>query len=175
MTVRLLQAGVRRGQDRRVPDVQWSAVCDVLTSEGMGDLPDARVEGCNVADWQAVFDMVRAGSWRWEYREGEGAAEVPPPADDLFSSPPRMGDALLRVWLTEDLQVILWFLEAGQVDFDVNITGLRDQRQLDALCAWFRSLGQQLGKPVIMSGEGSLTPVLTYDVVSDRVILDAPF
>ncbi len=89
-------------------------------------------------------------------------------------APQRMLDASLRVWLTEELHVIFWFLEAGQVDFDVNVAAVRDQRQLDALCAWLRILGQQLRKPVLVAEEGEPSSVmLTYDVASGRVVVGA--
>ena len=157
-----------------MPDVEWSEVCDAFSPEEVGSLPDARVEDSSVADWQAVFDLVSAGTRRWDYREAGRVVESLPAAAELFTCPQRMLDASLRVWLTEELYVIFWFLEAGQVDFDVNVAAVRDQRQLDALCAWLRILGQQLRKSVVMAEESEPSSVmLTYDVASDRVVVGA--
>ncbi|MFD0482796.1 hypothetical protein ACFQ46_09345 [Kineococcus sp. GCM10028916] len=157
-----------------MPDVEWNEVCEAFSPKEVGDLPDAWVEGGSVADWQAVFDLVSAGTLRWEYREAGRPVESLPAAAELFTSSQRMLDASLQVWLTEELHVIFWFLETGQVNFDVNVAAVRDQGQLDALCAWLRTLGQQLRKPVIMAEEGAPSMVmLTYDVASDRVVVGA--
>ncbi|GHG04373.1 hypothetical protein GCM10017667_38590 [Streptomyces filamentosus] len=78
----------------------------------------------------------------------------------------------LRVWPTADVLAIFRFLDDEVIDFDVDLRELQGQERLDVLCGFLREIGQRLGRPVLMDGEGAYGhPILGFDVETDRVVL----
>nr|WP_198946547.1 hypothetical protein [Pseudofrankia asymbiotica] len=62
--------------------------------------------------------------------------------------------------------------ERGLCRFDVDLQELQGQDRLDDLCELLRMLGRLLGKPVVMTAEGSYQDrLLGYNVEADRVVL----
>ncbi|MGK5638546.1 hypothetical protein ACSNOK_09585 [Streptomyces sp. URMC 126] len=168
----------------------WNDVKHLFDPDLMGALPDLSVPGTSVADWQAVFDLVRSSGWEWEYRVGGGPAPLPPAAEILARPPDDDGDGgdggddgdgrdggddgegagHLRVRPAPDVTVIFWPVSADTVDFDVDLRELRGQRGVDVLCGVLCAIGRRLDKPVTMSPEGAdRDPVLGYDPATDRV------
>ncbi|RZU73049.1 hypothetical protein EV384_1445 [Micromonospora kangleipakensis] len=137
----------------------------------MGALPDVRVEDASVEDWQAVFDLVQAQGWRWEYSEGDAVSPLPSAAD-VLARPAGAELPILRVWPVPGVLVNFWPYAAAEIDFDIDLRELQGQERLNILCGFFAAIGRRLGKWVLMAPEGDYQhPVLGFDVEADRVVL----
>ncbi|MFJ8210597.1 hypothetical protein [Streptomyces sp. NPDC096033] len=152
-------------------DLLWDDVSGFFDLDLMGALPDVRVPGCSVEDWQAVLDLVEDRGWKCQYSEGDTV--LPVPRAQAMSARPVDGECpTLRVWPTDDVLAIFRFLEDEVIDFDVDLRELQGQERLDVLCGLFREIGRRLGKPVLMDPQGDYgRPVLGFDIVVDRVVL----
>jgi hypothetical protein len=150
-----------------MPDLRWAEVEDLFDPDQMGALPDVYVTDASVADWQAVFDLVRSAGWAWEHPTGSL-----PAAAELF---PRRSDAAvggLRVWPVPGVLAIFRPMSEELVEFDVDLRELQGQAGVDTLCSFLREIGRHLGKPVTMTAEGQYGyPVLGFDPGADRVVL----
>jgi hypothetical protein len=74
------------GQHGGVADLLWDDVKCLLDPGLMGTLPDVRVPGASVKDWQAVLDLVAARGWKCQYSEGQAVLPVPR-AEAVLSRP----------------------------------------------------------------------------------------
>lgn len=154
-----------------VADLLWDDVSCFFDAELMGPLPDVRVPGASVEDWQAVLDLVVEKGWRSQYSEGEVVLPVPR-ADAVLSRPADAECPELRVWPVAEVLAIFRFGSADEVDFDVDLRELQGQGRLDVFCGFFQEIGRRLAKPVLMDPEGSHGhPVLGFDVETDRVVV----
>ncbi|MFE9249911.1 hypothetical protein [Streptomyces sp. NPDC007088] len=137
----------------------------------MGTLPDVRVPGASVADWQALLDLVRAKGWACRYQEGETV--LPVPRAEVALSPPADGEpATLRVRPAAGMLAIFRFHSEDEIDFDVDLREVRGQKRFDLFCGFLRDIGRHVGRPVLMGPEGDPgRPVLGFDVEADRVVL----
>ncbi|MGA6222581.1 hypothetical protein ACPESV_19890 [Streptomyces umbrinus] len=152
-------------------DLLWDDVSCFFDPDLMGALPDVRVPGASVEDWQAVLDLVVERRLKRQYSEGETVLPVPR-AEAALSRPADAECPELRVWPTADVLAIFRFHAADEVDFDIDLRELQGQERLDVLCGFLREIGRQLGKPVLMDPEGDCGhPVLGFDVEADRVVL----
>ncbi|MCK2236419.1 MULTISPECIES: hypothetical protein [unclassified Crossiella] len=153
-------------------ELRWDEVADLFDPDN-GVLPDVEVAGTTVADWQTVFDLVRARGWEHRYNPEVGDAELPAAAE-IFAGGAVL-DADLHVWPAPDVMAIFRFYRAETVDFDVHLEELQGQGPLDVLCEFYRTIGRALGKSVVMTFEGHRElPMIGYDVGLDRVIRLAP-
>ncbi|MFI1203452.1 hypothetical protein ACH4VR_29150 [Streptomyces sp. NPDC020883] len=154
-----------------MPDLLWDDVRNFFDPDLMGALPDMCVPDASVADWEAVFDLVRSSGWVWEYSEG-GVAGPLPSAAEVLSRPVDADTADLRVWPVPDVLAIFRPLSADEIGFDVDLRELQGQDGVDILCGFLGAIGRRLGKPVVMTGEGDHgNPVLGFDPAADRVVL----
>ncbi|MBJ6636819.1 hypothetical protein H4K36_00515 [Streptomyces sp. DHE7-1] len=152
-------------------DLLWDDVSCFLDPDLMGSLPDVRVPGASMEDWQAVLDLVAEKGWKCEYSEGEAVLPVPL-AKPVLARPADAECPNLRVWPTADVLAIFRFYADDEIDFDVDLRELQDQERLDVLCGLLREIGRRLGKPVLMDPEGGYGhPVLGFDAEADRVVL----
>ncbi|MDQ0382116.1 hypothetical protein [Amycolatopsis thermophila] len=147
-----------------MPDLRWAEVRDLFDPGVMGALPDGYVPGTRQEDWQALLDLVVSRGWPHSYAEDAGPLPLPAAAAVLGAG------GLLRVWPEPGFQVNFWPIEAGTIDFDIDLRELRGQRGVDAVCRLFAALGRHLGKPVLLAPEGGGRPVLAFDVAADRVV-----
>ncbi|WP_371522610.1 hypothetical protein [Kitasatospora sp. NBC_01300] len=153
-----------------MPDLLWDDVRNFFDPGLMGALPDGRVAGTSVEDWQAVLDLVRSQGWSCEYSEDGVVVRLPRAADMLARS--EDVDALLRVWPAAGFLVIFRAYEASSIDFDVDLRELWGQDGVNLLCLLLRAIGRRLGKSVMLTPESDpLHPVLGFDVDADRVVL----
>lgn len=163
--------GLGAGQHDGVSDLLWDDVEGFFDVGEMGSLPDVRVPGASVEDWQAVLDLISASGWKCQYSEGEVVMPVPR-AETVLS---RSADAEcpnLRVWPAAEVLAIFRFHAAEEIDFDVDLRELQGQQRLDVFCGFLRAIGRRLAKPVLMDPEGDCGhPVLGFDVEADRVVL----
>ena len=152
-------------------DVLWDDVKAWFDVETNGTLPDVQVPATTVDDWQALVDLVRAQGWAFAFLVDGEPRELPAQAQDMLSRRDE-ARAQLNVWLAPGVLAIFRPYAAHEIDFDVDLRELQGQQRLDLLCEFFRAIGQRLGKPVLMTPEGSGNdPVLGYDVKADRVVL----
>ncbi|WP_412538553.1 hypothetical protein R8Z50_22190 [Longispora sp. K20-0274] len=154
-----------------MPELLWSDVKDWFDPGTNGALPDVCVSGTSVADWQAVLDLVRARGWACEYSVGGEVVALPDRAEDMLDRPGGLC-VDLKVWPARGVLMIFRLYSPESVDFDVDLRELQGQQRLDVFCGFLRTIGQALGKSVVMTPEASPDfPVLGYDVVADRVAL----
>ncbi|MEU0947504.1 hypothetical protein ABZ379_33110 [Streptomyces canus] len=152
-------------------DLLWDDVEFFFDPDLVGSLPDVRVPGASVEDWQAVLDLVAERGWQCEYSEGEMVPSVPR-AGVVLSRGADAECPNLRVWPTADVLATFRFYADDEVDFDVDVRELQGQERLDVFCGFLREIGRRLGKPVLMDPEGGYGhPMLGFDVEADRVVL----
>ncbi|MFI9237098.1 hypothetical protein [Streptomyces sp. NPDC053079] len=152
-------------------DLLWDDVKDAFDPEWEGVLPDVWVREACVEDWQAVLDLIVDSGWRSEYSEGDVVMPLPC-AEQVLSRPADADCPSLRVWPDPDVLAIFRFYSADEIDFDVDLGELQGQERLDVLCGFLCAIGRRLGKPVVMTPEGSHDrPVLGFDARADRVVL----
>ncbi len=115
-----------------MPDLLWDDVRNFFDPGLMGSLPDGRVAGTSVEDWQAVLDLVRSHGWSCEYSEDGVAVRLPRAADMLTRREDT--DALWKVWPAAGFLVSFRAYEASSIDFDVDLRELLGQDGVDLLC-----------------------------------------
>ena len=151
-------------------DLRWDEVRSLFDPDLMGALPDLGVPGTSTHDWQLLLDLVTSSGWRSEYAEGQVVTPLPR-AETILSRPTGAECPSLRVWPTPRMLVIFRFSSPTEIDFDVDLREIRGQEALDEFCGFVKTIGQRLGKPVLMDAEGGdpcVHPVLGYDVKADR-------
>jgi hypothetical protein len=154
-----------------VQDLLWDDVMIWFDPDVNGTLPDVHVPNTSIDDWQALVDLVRAQDWTFAYLVDGEPRELPARVQDMLSRHDE-GGGQLNVWPAPGVLAIFRPYTADEIDFDVDLRELQGQQRLDLLCAFFRTIDRQLGKPVLMTPEGSGNdPVLGYDVDDDRVVL----
>ncbi|MEU3231906.1 hypothetical protein ACIQFP_00140 [Nocardiopsis alba] len=156
-------------------DLLWDDVKDLFDPHVMGALPDLRVPDTSPRDWQALLDLVRESGWGHRYSEGSTVLPLPR-ARDVLTRPSDGECPELRVRPVVGVVAIFRFLDAGEIDFDVDLRELQGQERLNILCDFMAAIGRRLGRPVLMDPEGDRgRPVPGFDVRADRVIrLAAP-
>lgn len=150
-------------------DLAWDDVKRFFDLSLYGALADVVVEGTAVADWQALFDLVRSQGWVYEYSQDGDVWDLPSAADAVAAG---AAVAMLKVRPIPEMLAIFRPYSEESIDFDVDLRELQGQERLDILCNLFRVVGRRLRKPVVMMPEGDDGhPVLGFDVRSDRVVL----
>jgi hypothetical protein len=149
-------------------DLRWDEVEDLFWDDG-NMLPDVTIADTTAADWQAVLDLIRSKGWAYQYSKGR----LPTIEQILEQNSDELVD--LKVWPVPEVLAIFRFYSVEAIDFDVALRELQGQDRLDVLCAFFRAIGHRLGKPVVMTFEGSqAAPMIGYDNTLDRVVRLAP-
>ncbi len=123
-------------------DLLWDEVRNFFDPGLMGSLPDLWVEGTSVADWQAVFDLVRSSGWRYEYSVGTTVTPLPP-AVEVLSRGPDAEVADLRVWPVDGVLVIFRPYSPEHISFDVDLRELQGQVGVDLLCTFMTTIGHR--------------------------------
>ncbi|ANP48218.1 hypothetical protein J2Z21_003807 [Streptomyces griseochromogenes] len=155
-------------------DLLWDDVRWFFDPEVMGSLPDLRVPGASVSDWQSVADLVVERGWTFQYSEGTTVLPLPR-AEAVLSRPAGSEQPRLEVRPVPDMLAIFRFHAAEEIDFDIDLREVQGQERLDVLCGFIAAIGRRLGKPVLMDTEGGdgSHPALGYDIEADRVVLMA--
>lgn len=137
-----------------------------------GSAPDVVVPGTAVADWEALFGLIRSAGWRCEYESGEERLPLPPSAADLFAHEPGASVRNLWVWPESGFEWIIRLWTSDEILSDVSLHEIQGQEALDAFCRFLRTVGVALGKPVLMFAEGAHDdpPMMAYEVAGDRVV-----
>ncbi|GGK65025.1 hypothetical protein [Nocardia camponoti] len=155
-----------------MPDLLWNEVKNFFDPQIMGALPDLWVPDTTAEDWQTVLDLIQSSGWRWDYREDDTVLPLPRAADVLPRPADAEQSAELYVRPARDVLMIFRLMTATEIDFDVDLRELQGQVGVDTLIDFMCAIGRQLGKPVLMAGEGQYGhPVLGFDPASNRVVL----
>jgi hypothetical protein len=155
-----------------MPDLRWDQVRELFDPDLVGALPDLFVPDATIGDWQAVLDLVIASGWQWQY-EVDSSPQPLPAATAVFARPAGPEIAQLRVWPVPGVLAIFRFMSQTEISFDVDLHELQGQQGVDTLCAFMRTIGTRLGKPVLMTSEGESQehPILGYDPALNEVTL----
>lgn len=150
-------------------DLLWDDVKCFFDPDLNGVLPDVRVVGASIEDWQSILDLVKS-NWPYEYSVGDSVLPLPT-AEAVLSRTPEAETPDLRVWVAPDMLAIFRPYAASEIDFDVDIREVQGQERLDLLCDFLTAVGRHLGKSVLMAPEGEHgEPVLGFEITTDRVI-----
>lgn len=160
------------GHHAAMPDLRWDQVRELFDPDLMGALPDLFVPDATIQDWQAVLDLVIASGWRWQYEVGSTAQPLPAAAA-VLARPAGAEIAQMRVWPVPQVLAIFRFMSETEISFDVDLRELQGQEGVDTLCTFLRTIGNRLGKAVLMTSEGGSQehPVLGYDPALNEVTL----
>jgi hypothetical protein len=151
-------------------DLRWEDVGWWFDAEWQGVLPDGQVQETSIADWQTFLDLIRSEGWAFEYSVGGDVEALPDSAEEMFDRPDD-DSVMVQVRPVPDVLVNVFVWDSSEIGFDVDIRELQGQRQLDVLCSFFRRLGRSVGKPVVMTPEGtSDAKVLVYEPDHDRFL-----
>lgn len=155
-----------------LPRLLWEDVAPFFDPETNGCLPDVRVPGATVADWQGLLDQVRSSGWACDYSEGPQVLPAPWRAGEFLARCEH--GAALRVQPVSGMTAIFRPFVVGQIDFDMSLRELQGQERLDVFCGFLQAIGRALRKPVLMTWEGTsdaACPFLGYRVELDEVVL----
>ena len=157
-----------------MPDLWWDEVKNFFDPDLMGALPDLFVPNASGDDWQALFDLVLARGWQWQYSQGNTVLPLPAAAA-VIARPADSEIAQLRVWPVPGVHAIFRMMSADEIDFDIDLRELQGQEGVDILCRFLHEIGRELGKPVLMTSEGGSQahPVLGFDPMLNQVVLFA--
>lgn len=116
-------------------------------------LPDITARFAAGRSWDDVHASVLQSGLRWEHSKGAVVAEAMPPASEVFAG--KDGESsLLKVWVGP-LQFNAHYLDAGEVDFDIDIDVLRDGAKFECLVAFMDWVAAVAGAEAVMTHEGS--------------------
>lgn len=151
-------------------DLAWDDVKDMFDPLANGTLPDVRIEGTNLDDWQAVIDLARINGWRHEYEENNTAKPLPARAVDIIDGATESHPEV-RIWPGPGFLIIFRPYTEDSIEFEVNLREVQGQEGIDKLCALLRAFGRLLGKPVLMYSEGATDAAdIGYMADGDRVV-----
>ena len=137
--------------------VRTPLVADLVEAFGPepGRLPDGEAVGSTSEDLTITLDALANSGWTME-------PSIEATREDMES-----GTAMsVSVFPRADVRVN-FFVNWGYVAFDIDLAQLTDQESVDAVCAVMSVVGNATGKVVVLTHEGSESPVLTYDPVQD--------
>jgi hypothetical protein len=119
-----------------------------LDTDGM-TLPNGRALGATEKGWRDLLTVLGHGDWatRWPSSRGRCPSTLADLADEAFASglvqvSPSVTIVLYPAWGTDEV----WF--------DFSTRTMRTQDDVDALCAFVRTLGRVVGHRVVLSYEG---------------------
>jgi len=137
--------------------VRTPLVADLLDAFGPdpGRLPDGEAVGSTSDDLPITLEALANAGWTMD-----------PSIETTRENMERGTAATVSVFPRADVQVN-FFVNWGYVAFDIDLAQLTDQESVDAVCAVVRVVGGATRKTVVLTHEGSESPVLTYDPVQD--------
>ena len=130
-------------------DLAWDVVRGEFAFDG--GWRDIYVFGTDIADWQRMFNAIRAGAYAFTYFKSGEATELPSDARLAF---PLEGecDRRLSVWFA-DVLANCHFFTVEEIEFDIDPREVKGQVELDALVGFMRCLAESTGKEVVLAPE----------------------
>jgi hypothetical protein len=140
----------------------WASFSAVAHGPGEAPLPDGSSELTSSDGHDALLEAVQRQSWPLTNGDGSPLEHPLPPAHDLIDH-----RRTIAVWPNEHVQINLFFNDPWVVLFDIDLRRMREQGDLDALCAFVELLGSVTDHCVELSQEGTDAEVfLRYDPVT---------
>ena len=152
--------------------IPWEDVAEWFDPAENGTLPDVIVPDTTIADWEALFALIRSEGWRCEYDYREERLPLPASAAEMLVPDPD-GVRGLWIWPNPDLEWIVRPWSPDEIDGDVSLYEIQGQERLDVFCGFLRTVGAALGKSVLVYSEGtydSRPPMMAYEPALDRVV-----
>jgi hypothetical protein len=158
--------------------VQWSPTLFERDLHDVSSLPDLSAELEDGRTWADIHFAVLTAGLRWE-------CSLDGMRSDSMLSPEDLAVAvlehavLLKVWIGQ-LQLNCHYFSLDSVEFDVEVSVLRDPDQFDCLAAFMDWLSVVTGSTVRLSPEGanhltiwstSMPPATAIELVRDRLRL----
>ncbi|HAP78113.1 MAG TPA: hypothetical protein DCR14_18765 [Acidimicrobiaceae bacterium] len=129
-------------------------------------LPNGRVEGTTIADWQRVLEASRSLAISVNLTPVGSGRPAPAAATDLFPSDGEL--VTVSVLLPGPVQVNLFPYAVSSIDFDFDTAEIVDQDSLDRLAEFVRAVASACELPVVLTHEGAdELPLARYDPADD--------
>src|SRR3954453_8721295 len=133
--------------------LEWEDVAYSLFNEDDGQLHDIFVFDVSLADWDALFDLVRTSNWWHHYVEDGKEIALPDSAAEVFARRDAHGVALaLKPF--GGMSFTTHLFEPDEIDFDIDVRDFTGQQHLDQLVRFLRTLGLALERNVHLTPEG---------------------
>jgi hypothetical protein len=144
--------------------IRWDTCKEDFRSDG--SLRDIYITPATLADWQALYPVLRGYSGA-EYSV-DGVVQLPPDlVEQAFAVRPS-GSPMLRFSVGRAL-VMFHFFSDEEVECDFVPSAITSQGDLDVLLAFVRQVGDTTRKPVVITPEnGRELPFITYDPESRK-------
>jgi len=122
---------------------------------------DVYVHGTSIEHWRTVFDMLRR-TFDLEFLVDGAPLVIPATVDDAFAIRDTASPALrFRVG---GIVVICHFFTTDAIEFDIDPGDVTSQASLDELLGFLRSVGDTVGRTVILTHEGDeQRPFISYE------------
>jgi hypothetical protein len=149
--------------------LEWADVAEIFEFDG--SLLDIYVLGTTADDWQRLLDLVRTQTWWFEYSADRSVSSLPEDVHVVFRQT-QEASCLLHIQPAPGLHVHAHFFTADEIEFDIDPREIGGQGQLDVLCTFLRTVGTQVGKPIVLTSEnGADIPYVTYTPAEDQFTL----
>jgi len=125
----------------------WNDVKDEFAWEG--SLRDICVPETTIADWQAIWSLLRRLHVRYAV---DDVATTPPNDVRQIFAQPRECTHLLAIRVA-DAQLICHFFDESEIELDLDPRRISDQGQLDALISFMADLAIATGRVVLLTPE----------------------
>lgn len=117
-----------------------------------GELPDVWAKDSTAADWQRVFDAMRARGWRMKVND-QLHSPVPDRIETVRPNTPDDDHYMVAVFPHESVQAN-FFIYFDEVGFDIALAEVTTQAALDALCDLIETVSSATGNDVYVCHEG---------------------
>jgi len=133
-----------------------------------GALRDIYVLGTTIADWQAVWDMLREDAGRLTFAMDGTALEPPESVAEVFAHQGAHG--FLASYRLGGVLLNCHFFTVEEIEFDLDPRDVDGPDDVAALAQFMAALGRATAKAVILTMENSQQAVIArFDPVPDRV------
>ena len=116
-----------------------------------GSLRDIYVHDVDMADWQRLWDYLRAGPYALEFTADGERHPLPDRVDAAFDQAVEASVALLIDG--PHLALVCHFFTPNEIELDVDPRAIDGEQRLDRLLTFLRTLARLLRKEVILTPE----------------------
>ena len=147
-------------------DVSGEFYCD-------GSWRDICVLGTEIGHWQRAIDKLRVSTFQVRYARGGVDCALPVDAAEAFPEP-GWADRLLSIDLG-GVTVNSHFFEQTEIEFDLDPSEVRGQRELDSLVQFMHLLADATGRDAILTPE-NMTHIVVFRVRPNEACIEyTPF
>ena len=139
--------------------ISWDTCKEDFRSDG--SLRDIYISPATLADWRAIYPLLRAFP-AVEFSV-DGVVQPPPPTVDQVFAVRSSASPVFRFRVGRAL-VVFHFFSEEEIEWDVVTHEISSQTDLDALLGFVRQLGDATHKRVVITPEnGRERPFISYD------------